>query len=523
VTLAPVPASKAGKKGPTMPIFATGRGLLPTLASAAIASSVILAAPEAHAQRPAPRPKEAPAPPPPPAPAPEPKIPDLMAAVPGGITAEQVGVRAAQTSYVAKASEETSYAAEARTDAARAGFLPRLQLTGRYTRLSGFTPPAFGSAQFRSVVTTDAAGTSPVDLANTQASGGVLRFPLVLNQWLAQASLIVPISDYLLRINQNYTAATRQEEAARYDLQAERAKAYSDGKIAYYTWLRSRGSLTVAEQSLAVAKAHLRDSENLFSVGSASKADVLRAQTQVSSAELLVERAKNGITIAERNVRVATHAKEDEKLEPGESIDAQPPAAPRDLRNLVSQAIAARPEVKSIDRNAEATRKLASVQKAGRYPTLTAQGDVIYGNPNPRVFPQRQEGFTTWAISAQITWSPNDVITAGGNAADLDARAAALDAERIATRDAIELEVNQHLTAVLEADFAIQTTTRQLESAEEAYRVARELFTAGRGTSTTLFDAEVALAQARFEHLNAKVDARLARIRLDHALGRDVK
>jgi outer membrane protein TolC len=519
VTLAPVPASKAGKKGPTMPIFASGRGLLTTLASAAFASSAILAAPAAHAQRPPPKPKEAPAPPPPPAP--EPKIPDLMAAVPGGITAEQVGVRAAQTSYTAKASEETSYAAESRTDAARVGFLPRLVLTGRYQRLSGFTPPAFGTSQFSSVVTSEPPGT--VNPANTLASGGSFRFPQVLNQWLAQASLIVPVSDYLLRINQNYTAATRQEEAARYDLQAAKSKAYSDGKIAYYTWLRSRGSLTVAEQSLAVAKAHLRDSDNLFAVGSASKADVLRAQTQVASAELLVERARNGITVAERNVRVATHAKDDERLEPGESIDAQPPAAPQNVRSLVAQAIAARPEVKSIDRNAEATRKLANVQKAGRYPTVTAQGDLIYGNPNPRVVPQKQEGFTTWAIAAQITWSPNDVIAAGGNSSDLEARAAALDAQKQATRDAIELEVNQQYTAVIEADFAIQTTTRQLESAEEAYRVARELFTAGRGTSTTLFDAEVALAQARFEHLNARVDARLARIRLDHALGRDVK
>ena len=36
-------------------------------------------------------------------------------------------------------------------------------------------------------------------------------------------------------------------------------------------------------------------------------------------------------------------------------------------------------------------------------------------------------------------------------------------------------------------------------------------------------DAENALAQTRFEHLQAKVDARMARIRLDHSIGRDVK
>jgi outer membrane protein TolC len=81
----------------------------------------------------------------------------------------------------------------------------------------------------------------------------------------------------------------------------------------------------------------------------------------------------------------------------------------------------------------------------------------------------------------------------------------------------------QAYQGVLEADTAIETTTRQLDSAVEGYRVARELFNAGRGTATTLIDAENALAQSRFDHVNAKVDARIARIRLEHALGRDVK
>jgi outer membrane protein len=56
-----------------------------------------------------------------------------------------------------------------------------------------------------------------------------------------------------------------------------------------------------------------------------------------------------------------------------------------------------------------------------------------------------------------------------------------------------------------------------------AYRVARELFNNGRGTSTTLADAESDLTRARLDLLNAKVNARTARIRLEHALGRDVQ
>jgi len=150
-------------------------------------------------------------------------------------------------------------------------------------------------------------------------------------------------------------------------------------------------------------------------------------------------------------------------------------------------------------------------------------GDVTYANPNQRRFPQTEDWFATWSLGAQITWSPNDVMTAGANGADAEARASALDAQKQAVRDGVDLEVTQAYQGIVEADAAIESTQRQLESAVEGYRVARELFNNGRGTATTLIDAEIVLAQTRFEHLNARVDTRIARVRLEHALGRDAK
>lgn len=456
---------------------------------------------------------------------------DMTAATPGGLTAEQVGQRAGATSYQAKAAEQNLAGASARADAQWANYLPRVGLTARYTRLSDFTPPSFtssssGSSSQGSLVGTPAApdtiNPSPT-IAIDASKMFDIRIPLVLDQWLTQATIAIPISDYFLRIGKAYSAATRSEDAARFDVTAARAKSYSDGKVAYFTWLRARGAVVVAEQSLAVARAHQKDAENQFSVGNASKADVLRAQTQVAGAELAVERAKSGVALTERQVRVAIHATEEEVLAPAESLDGALPPSPGKLAELVSEAHAARPEIKSIDKSAEAARKLAEVQRAGNYPALSAFGDVTYANPNPRRFPQRNEWFPTWAVGAQITWSPNDIPTSAANASDAEARAAAAEAQKSAVRDGIELEVTQAYQAIIEADTAIATTQRQLESALEGYRVARELFNNGRGTGTTLIDAETVLAQTRFEHLNARVDARLARIRLDHALGRDAK
>lgn len=454
-------------------------------------------------------------------------LPDPDVATAGGITAEQVATRAAATSYQAKAAEESRTAAGARAEQAWTNFLPRLGLTARYTRLSSFTPASLGGSGSGALVGTTVSPTSPPTPlpAGTPLFPTALdfSFPLVLDNYLTQATVAIPISDYFLRINQSYTAATHAEEAARWDVVTQRAKSYSDGKIAYFTWMRARGAVVVATQSLAVAQAHEKDAQNQFAVGNASRADVLRAETQVAAAELQVERAKTGAVVTERQVRVAVHAKDDERLEPGDPLDAPLSTAPANLRALVDEAHASRPEMKSVDKNADAARKLATASRNAAYPSLSGFGDVTYANPNQRRFPQREEWFATWAVGAQLTWSPNDLAASSPAAADALARAAALDAQRGAIRDGIELEVTQAFQSVIEADTALGTTRRQLDSALEGYRVARELFNAGRGTSTTLIDAENALAASRFDQLNARVDARLARVRLEHALGRDVR
>ena len=135
----------------------------------------------------------------------------------------------------------------------------------------------------------------------------------------------------------------------------------------------------------------------------------------------------------------------------------------------------------------------------------------------------KTEWFGTWALGAQLTWTPNDTLNALAGARDVEARVANAEQQKNVVRDGVELEVTQAFQGVKEADFAMDSSKRQLASAEEAYRVARELFVNGRATSSMLTDAETELTRARLEQLNARIEARTARVRLEHALGRDVR
>jgi outer membrane protein TolC len=440
---------------------------------------------------------------------------------PNGLSADAVAKRAAETSYQAKAAEQALRGAAARVDAAWSAFLPRLTTVASYTRLSDLTPPSLGTL----LVTNEQPG--PItSLTNGTGQPTIIAtpfsFPILLNNYLLQATITVPISDYFLRINQNYTAATHARDAAKYDVASAKTKSAADGKIAFYNWLRAKGTVIVAKLALEDQKTHLTDTRNLATAGNATQVDVLRGETAVAASELTVVQAQNLYDLAEKQLRIAMHVDDATPVVSGETLDASAlPSIQGNLAALINEAQSQRFEVRSIDANAESARQSAKVQRAGAYPIVTAFADGIIANPNQRIFPQTDTFTPTWDLGARVTWSPNDIPTALAGAADFESRAANLIAQKQVLRDGVAIEVTQSFQAVQEADFALGSTDKQLASAREAVRVARELFKAGRVNSTTLTDAETELTRARLSLLNARIDARTARVRLEHSLGRD--
>ncbi len=477
-------------------LSAISLGVIGTSASAADGTAPVSSAPSPTSERP---------------------VHELIDSRPGGLTAEVVGLRAAKTSYSARAAEENVRAAAAHVDAAWAAFLPRLTATARYTRLSKFTPPSLAAGSLVGTL-------APPGTVNPPTTAiGSLSFPLVLDNYLLQASIVVPVSDYFLKINQAYSAATHSRDAARYDAIGARAKSATEGKLAYYSWLRARGATRVAQDALVDQQAHYSDAQHVFDVGSASRADVLRAETSVAAAELQIERSSSLVAITEKQVQLATHSNDNDKLVPGETLETPLPPIEQDTKALEREAFSQRMELRSIDANIAALRNHSKAAIGSALPSLSGFANGYYSNPNIRRFPMKDEWFPSWDVGAQLVWTPNDAFSGRFGANDFNAQAAALEAQRVMMQEAIALEVLQAVTGAKEAHVAISTAARELASASEAYRVARELFKAGRAISATLTDAQTELTRARLDALNAAVDARVARVKLDHAVGRDAK
>jgi outer membrane protein TolC len=436
-------------------------------------------------------------------------------AAPGGLTAEAVARRATAESLDLRARRAELAAAAAEVDRAAAAYLPQLTLTARYTRLSDPGDTGAGS-----VVAAPGAPPGPL-AAGTPLVNVPLDFPVLQNHYTFQASLLVPVSDYFSRVAPAHDAARWLERSASAKVAAERNRVAADAKVAYYAWVRAKLGLVVAEQALAQAQAHLSDVKQALAAGTASPADVARFESNAAQSELFVETSKNLAEISEEQLRIALRDDPAARYRIGEDVRKQPEASihSSDLSTLWKTALSNRAELRQLASAGRAENKRARVERAGILPRLDLFANGYYANPNSRAFPQRDAFEASWDAGVQLSWTVSDIPAAAATGRAAEARAAALDAERAALSDRVRLEVTRAAQQLRETAVAMDTTARGLAAAEESYRARRLLFQNGRATSVELLDAETDLTRARLEALAARIDARVARARLDYALG----
>jgi outer membrane protein TolC len=447
-----------------------------------------------------------------------------------GLTSDEVARRAQASSFDVAARAAERAAAESAVAQAAAAFAPRLSGTARYTRLSDLTPPTLGTLVLAPADTPAGSAPDPARLMAVPFS-----FPIIKNQAAAQATLQVPLSDYLLRLPQAHAAASGSARAAALAEGAARLRVGTDARVAYWAWVRARLEAGVAEQAVAQARGHLGDAQSAAAAGAASPADVLRVQSQVAQAELLLTRARSLTAVTEQQLRTIMHDDSGRSYEIGEDASGGAGAgaagegggardaavAGRDTDALRAEAGRRRLEVRALDESAASAREQAKVARATGLPRLDAVGNAIYASPNPRVVPQDATFRGTWDATVQLAWAPTDMFGTEAARRGALARAAQADAERAALLDGIGLEVTQAVQAVVEARAAGETARRGQGAAEESYRVRRMLFQNGRATSVELTDAETELTRARLDVVGADIDLRVATARLRHAVGRD--
>ena len=465
------------------------------------ATALLVASGTAHAQPVAPEPPPPPdAPPPPPAP-PEPVADPLEEALepsPGGLTPSDVARHASGSSRILAAKRAEIEASAAKVDQALVAFFPVVTLSATYTRLSEVS--------------------NSLEIGIPGVSG--YEFPVILNSYQLAASIVVPISDYILRLTQAYAAASNGVEAKKLEERAERLKSEADSKNAYLSWVRAKGRRVVAQLAVKQAQTHIDDAKVAIEAKVGTRADLLRLEAQLAQAEQLVAATEAYEAVSEEQLHILMHDDHARTIDIG--IDVMHPPAEADdrpLAELVRLALERRLDLAALEATAQALENSRDVAWAGHFPRLDAFADLLYANPNPRVFPSADKWDFTWQLGVRLSWRVNDTFTAFGTTDEIESNVAALRQRAEALRDGIVLEVTSAYHEKKKARASAGAALARERAGEESLRLRRLQLRAGRATAADIVDAETELTRARLDRLDAHVDLLAAAVRLEYAVG----
>ncbi|MDH3654679.1 MAG: TolC family protein [Myxococcales bacterium] len=426
--------------------------------------------------------------------------------VPGGLTSTQAVTQIAATSPDLDRAKTLLLDAKGGAMQAMSALVPRLELLGRYSRLS----PVDNSTTFEGEFDIPGLGVGTFSIP--------VDFPALTQQIASDATLIYSFTNSLAEALPAYRAAKKNKISAAYQIEAERNNVAFAARQAYYEFARAEAGLGVANFALEAAVSQRKETEALVEAGSAARVDLMRVQAQEEAAKVAVERAKFGLQVATRSLQALMHTEElptlgEDLSEPVGGVPTEPESA------LKERAFRERPDLRALRAYVEASKHQLRSAIGGKLPDLLIRGSAQYSNPNLRVFPQQERFAATWEAGAVIRWAPNDTVRAQGRSKQLQAELERAHADVDQLEIAIRVEVAEGYHGMLAARSAMDSARLGLSAAREGYRVTREQLQAGIVNTTTLLQAQSELIRAQVDVVESAIGLRIAKATLLRAIG----
>ncbi|MDI6808849.1 MAG: TolC family protein [Candidatus Eisenbacteria bacterium] len=326
--------------------------------------------------------------------------------------------------------------------------------------------------------------------------------------------------------------------AAREEARASReSQASSEADVAfqvrskYYDLVRARKLLEVAREALRLSLDQLRRSESLYSLGSVTKGDVLKAKVSVAESELGVIGAENRAQLEIVRLAALMGLLPDQSFEVDETLEESPVSI--DSSAVFSAAMKERPDLKEARHRLKASNLNLGTAGAGRLPSLSltaGYSSYVSGMPhgfNQFVFGNTKDATTgvdlknySWDVGLEVSIPIFDGLLTRGNTQQARAQhVAAKESLRQLELNA-QLEVKEAILALKEAREKLVSSKEGLLSAEESYKLSKEKYDVGSGTMLELIDSEVGLARARSSYVDALSSVKVAQAMIVRASGR---
>ncbi len=249
---------------------------------------------------------------------------------------------------------------------------------------------------------------------------------------------------------------------------------------AYYNLVRNRMLLHVQEESMEQARQNLERTEALLEVGSATRADVLKAKVRLSNTRLSMIGTRNQVELAREDLLALLNMKSATTVEVDTTLVIDVPDR-FDADAQIEYAMENRPDLKSLKYGMKSAKSMVSEARSGWFPVLGANFGYYWNDrqmvDNLNFFKEEY----TWNITGYISLNIFDRFQTSSSlaSAKADYRIAEYNLEK-SRLDAIK-EIKSLQFGIREAMERIGVATETVEQAMEDVRLAEERYRVGAG------------------------------------------
>jgi len=408
----------------------------------------------------------------------------------------RIGLENSKTLKISKAKVA---GAEAKVTEISSQLLPRLTLGASYTRLSDVPPFEINLPIFP----------NPIRVQD-----------VILNNYNVKLSFQQPLFTGF-RLSSIRNAAELNSRATQIDYSKDANETALNIYNAFWNYYKAQKVLALVDENLKLLEIHLADTKKFLENGLVTKNDYLKLEVQYANSKLMRIESENNFKMAQASLnKTLGFALSDQTEISAEEINVSMNNITFD--ELKKEAIENREELKSTQLRINAGEKSLTAAQSTWYPSVYMFGDFYYSRPNQRIMPAKDKFEDTWDVGIALNW---DLWNWGYNSSQTKQAGQQLIQTQTMYEqimDAVELEVYQAYLKVISEYDKVNVNIKSVEQAEENYRITTESYNQQMATSTDLIDAETSLLDAKTKLANATVDFKLAKVRLEKAIGRKI-
>jgi outer membrane protein len=333
----------------------------------------------------------------------------------------------------------------------------------------------------------------------TRITAGALNNPVLYQRAAAGVTLNQLVTDFG-RTRNLISSANLNAQAAESTVQATRDDIVFAVDEAFYRALGAQALIQVATQTVNARQTTANQIQALANARLRSTLDVSFANAQLAQAQLLLLDARNQSVTAQADLSALLGDSTSTVYRLVDETPAAPSAAPADAAPLVQQAFSQRPDLKSLQQQADAAHRFATAERDLSRPTVTALGAA--GNAPWRADQIGSGTYGAAGVNLNIPIFNGFLYSARAEEAKLRANAA--DTQVVQLRDNIARDVT---TTVLQAQDnfnRIAVTQQLLAQANSALGLAQTRYNLGLSSIVELSEAQLLQTQAEIELANAR-------------------